>query len=57
MRETLEKRGLETSELHASVNDLWKKLTQRMEKGNEDLVNLRRGYKAKMQSKIERLVN
>jgi chromosome segregation ATPase len=41
---------LETSELHANVNDLQKKLTQKM-KGNEDLVTLTRGYKAKLQSK------
>jgi hypothetical protein len=50
MRQTLEKREPETSELYANVTDLQKKLTQKM-KGNEDLVNLRRSYIAKSQSK------
>jgi hypothetical protein len=49
MRETLKKREIETSEFHANVTDFQKKLTQKMEKGNEDLVNFRTGYKAKLQ--------
>jgi chromosome segregation ATPase len=47
----LEKGELETSELHAGVTDLRKELTRKMEKGNEGLVSLRRGYEIKLQSK------
>jgi hypothetical protein len=44
MIDILEKREVEAPEFHADVTDLKKKLTEKMENGNEDLVNLSRGY-------------